>query len=57
MRVGRFEGSDTTDPLSPEQPLFAATLGGSFHPNASGHSAIADATIPVLREVLELPQP
>jgi len=57
MRVGRLEGSDTTDPLSPEQPLFAATLGGSFHPNASGHSAIADATIPVLREVLKLPQP
>lgn len=57
MRVGRFEGSDTTDPLSPEQPLFAATLGGSFHPNASGHAAIADAAIPVLREVLGLPQP
>lgn len=57
MRVGRFEGSDTTDPLSPEQPLFAATLGGSFHPNAAGHAAIADATILVLREVLGLPQP
>ncbi len=57
MRVGRLAGSDTTDPLSPEQPLFAATLGGSFHPNASGHAAIADATVPVLREVLGLPQP
>lgn len=54
MRVGR---SGTANPQDKEQPLLAATLGGSFHPNASGHAAIADATIPVLREVLKLPAP
>lgn len=57
MRVGRVGQSGTTNPQDKEQPLLAATLGGSFHPNASGHSAIADATIPVLREVLKLPPP
>lgn len=57
MRVAAVRGWGTPNPQDKTQPLLAATLGGSFHPNASGHSAIADATIPVLREVLELPQP
>lgn len=58
MRVAPIgRGKTPYPPQDKVQPLLAATLGGSFHPNASGHSAIADATIPVLREVLKLPQP
>jgi lysophospholipase L1-like esterase len=57
MRVSRAGQGGTTNPQDKEQPLLAATLGGAFHPNASGHSAIADATIPVLREILKLPAP
>lgn len=57
MRVAPVGGWGTPNPQDKEQPLLAATLGGSFHPNASGHATIADATIPVLREVLGLPQP
>lgn len=57
MRVGDVDDFATTNPQDREQPLLAATLGGAFHPNASGHSAIADATIPVLRDILKLPAP
>ncbi len=34
------------------QPLYAATLSGSFHPNALGHAAVADAVLIKLREAL-----
>jgi lysophospholipase L1-like esterase len=34
------------------QPLYAATLGGSFHPNALGHAALADSVLIELRKVL-----
>ena len=34
------------------QPLYAATLSGSFHPNALGHSALADSVLIELRKVL-----
>lgn len=36
----------------PVQPLYAATLSGSFHPNALGHAAIADSVLIKLREAL-----
>ncbi|MCA9269662.1 MAG: hypothetical protein KDA41_14375 [Planctomycetales bacterium] len=39
------------------QPLVAATLGGSFHPNALGHAAVADGALPELRAALGLPEP
>jgi hypothetical protein len=35
------------------QPLYAATLSGSFHPNALGHAAIADSVLLHLRETLK----
>ncbi|MFO1109612.1 MAG: hypothetical protein U1E61_10550 [Bradyrhizobium sp.] len=34
------------------QPLYAATLSGSFHPNALGHAALADSVLIELRKVL-----
>ena len=34
------------------QPLYAATLSGSFHPNALGHAAVADSVLIKLREAL-----
>ena len=36
----------------PIQPLYAATLSGSFHPNALGHAAVADSVLIKLREAL-----
>ncbi|MDE2579560.1 MAG: hypothetical protein KGL46_12185 [Hyphomicrobiales bacterium] len=45
------------DPLDRAQPLIAALLGGAFHPNALGHAAIADAVLPRLRAILQLPPP
>jgi hypothetical protein len=36
----------------PVQPLYAATLSGSFHPNALGHAALADSVLVELRKVL-----
>jgi len=44
------EGIKITDKL---QPLYAATLSGSFHPNASGHAALADSVMVKLRKVLQ----
>lgn len=41
-----------TDPSDKVQPLYAALLSGSFHPNALGHSAIADSVLIELRKVL-----
>lgn len=41
--------NDVSDKI---QPLYAATLSGSFHPNALGHSAIADSVLVKLRVVL-----
>lgn len=35
------------------QPLYAATLSGSFHPNALGHAALADSVMVELRKVLK----
>jgi lysophospholipase L1-like esterase len=35
------------------QPLYAATLSGSFHPNALGHAALADSVMIELRKVLQ----
>ena len=35
----------------PIQPLYAATLSGSFHPNALGHAAVADSVLIKLRQV------
>jgi hypothetical protein len=49
----------TTNYLDPHQPmydivqpLYAATLGGSFHPNALGHAALADSVLVELTPVL-----
>ncbi len=36
----------------PVQALYAATLSGSFHPNALGHAAVADSVLIKLREAL-----
>jgi hypothetical protein len=36
----------------PVQPVYAATLSGSFHPNALGHAALADSVLVELRKVL-----
>jgi hypothetical protein len=36
----------------PIQPLYAATLSGSFHTNALGHAAVADSVLIKLREAL-----
>jgi hypothetical protein len=44
------EMESLTDPV---QPLYAATLSGSFHPNALGHAAIADSVLVHLREILK----
>ena len=40
------------NPSDEVQPLYAALLSGSFHPNALGHSAIADSILVELRKVL-----
>ncbi|HMN73080.1 MAG TPA: hypothetical protein PKA55_14545 [Rhodoblastus sp.] len=47
----------TPNPRDKLQPLFAATLGGSFHPNALGHAAIADGALPELRAALGFAAP
>ncbi|MCA3625932.1 MAG: hypothetical protein IOC49_01710 [Methylobacterium sp.] len=39
------------------QPLIAATLSGSFHPNALGHAATADVVLKELRQRLGLSLP
>ena len=33
----------------------SAVYGGAVHPTAEGHAAIADATLPAMRELLALP--
>lgn len=35
----------------------SAVYGGAVHPTAEGHAAMADAALPVLRSILELPTP
>ena len=35
--------------------IYAAVYGGAIHPTAEGHAAMADATVPAMREVLGLP--
>ncbi|MFT4098609.1 MAG: hypothetical protein QM651_15940 [Rhodoblastus sp.] len=47
----------TSNPRDKLQPLFAATLGGSFHPNALGHAAVADGALPELRAALGMTAP
>jgi hypothetical protein len=37
--------------------VLSAVYGGALHPTAEGHAAIADAAMPVVRQVLELPTP
>lgn len=37
--------------------IFAAVYGGAVHPTAEGHAAMADAALPVTREVLGLSAP
>lgn len=44
-------------PTDRVQPLYAATLSGSFHPNALGHAAVADSVVLSLRNVLILQKP
>ncbi|WP_146126922.1 hypothetical protein [Labrys okinawensis] len=39
------------------QPVLAATLSGSFHPNALGQAAMGDAVLTALRQKLGLPVP
>ncbi len=46
--------SGTSDARDRAQPLYAATLSGSFHPNALGQAAMADAVLPELRRALGL---
>ena len=35
----------------------SAVYGGAVHPTAEGHAAMADAALPVLRGLMELPAP
>jgi lysophospholipase L1-like esterase len=37
--------------------VLSAVYGGALHPTAEGHAAMADAALPVVREVLGLPAP
>lgn len=39
----------------PVQPVYAATLSGSFHPNALGQAALADSVLVSMRTVLAAP--
>lgn len=39
------------------QPVLAATLSGSFHPNALGQAAMGDGVLKALRQKLALPDP
>jgi hypothetical protein len=48
-----YHDAEMESVMDPVQPLYAATLSGSFHPNALGHAAIADSVLLRLREVLE----
>ena len=47
-----YHDADMEHVDDPVQPLYAATLSGSFHPNALGHAAIADSVLVQLRIVL-----
>jgi hypothetical protein len=35
----------------------SAVYGGAIHPTAEGHAAMADAALPAIRGLLELPSP
>jgi hypothetical protein len=35
----------------------SAVQGGAIHPTAEGHAAMADATLPAMREVLDIAPP
>jgi hypothetical protein len=37
--------------------VFAAVYGGAVHPTAEGHAAMADAALPVARQVLGVSAP
>jgi hypothetical protein len=37
--------------------ILSAVYGGAVHPTAEGHAAMADAALPVMRSLLEIPQP
>ena len=50
----------TTAPSNPHDPYWGLTLplySGAIHPTAEGHAAIADATLPVAAEILNLQWP
>ncbi|WP_448952622.1 hypothetical protein [Labrys neptuniae] len=54
MRTRSGSGGDI-DTLGIAQPLIAATLSGSFHPNALGQAAMGDGVLKTLRHKLGLP--
>jgi len=56
MRLKSGSGGDP-NPQGRAQPLLAATMSGSFHPNALGQAAIADGVVKTLRFKLQLPIP
>ena len=37
--------------------ILSAVYGGAIHPTAEGHAAMADAAMPAMRALLEIPQP
>jgi hypothetical protein len=37
--------------------ILSAVYGGAIHPTAEGHAAMADAALPAMRALLEIPQP
>jgi hypothetical protein len=37
--------------------VLSAVYGGAIHPTAEGHAAMADAALPAMRALLQLPQP
>jgi hypothetical protein len=37
--------------------ILSAVYGGAIHPTAEGHAAMADATLPAMREALGIAEP
>lgn len=56
MRTKSGSGGDINT-LGIAQPLIAATMSGSFHPNAIGQAAMGDGVLKTLRFKLRLPVP
>jgi hypothetical protein len=50
--MANYHDSEMEYVYDPVQPVYAATLSGSFHPNALGHAAIADSVLAKMREAL-----